>query len=568
MSFSNKFLLDQYVEDALSGNIVVCEKVKQACKRHLNDLEKSKDKDYPWKFDKEKGYRPLKFIQRFCRPTQGAHREMVLLPWTHFVVGSLFGWVSKETGLRRFRYGLVYLGRKNGKSLLAAGLSLYCCSNDNEQGARVYNLANAMKQARLTYDESMMMVKMSTELKQHFRAYREAIYYDKTQSKIEPQAADSERLDGLNCHFGVFDEIHEYKNYKLINVIKNSTGARQQPLILYITTAGTQLDGPLMDYYEKAADVLAGAIEDERTFYYLAELDRDDDPENTDCWVKANPNLGVSLSLDDMIEEWNDRRLIPAERNDFITKRLNLFVQAAEQSFVDFDVIKRNDERCELDKLEGKSCVAGFDLSTTEDFTSACLEFPLEDGKVFVLSHSFIPERKVKLDNENLPYAAWEKEGLLTICKGDYVDYRYVFDWFMRQAEKYAIILITYDPANAFRLVQDLKEYFGEEALILVRQGWLTLSPALKDIKELLLDGKVIHNGNKLLRWYINNIKLVEDRNGNWMPTKQGRYRKIDGFVAWLNAHSECMKLMKRGGVESGSVSFISRKALLEEKVC
>ncbi len=555
--------IDEYIEQVLSGEIVACKKVKQACQRHLDDLEKSKSKDYPWYFDKEKALRPIKYIGTLCKPTQGIYENVILEPWTHFVVGSLFGWVHKETGLRRFKYGLIYLGRKNGKSLIAAGLSLYCCSSDGERGARVYNLANAMKQARLTYDESVAMVKLSPELKGHFRPLREAIYYENTNSKIEPQASDSERLDGLNCHFGVFDEIHEYKNYKLINVIKNSTASRLQPLIMYITTAGFHLDGPLMDYYEKGADVLSGAIDDERTLYYMAELDEEDDLDDFDNWIKANPNMGVSVQLEDMIEEWHERKLIPQERNDFITKRLNLFVCADEQSFVDFEVVKRNCDVLDVDALEGHNCIGGFDLSNTEDFTSACVEFPLEDGKVFVLSHSFVPERKVKLDNENLPFRAWEKEGLLTICRGDYVDYRYVYDWFIEQSEKYAINQVTYDPANAFRLVQDLVGYFGEDALKVVRQGWITLSPALKDIKELLLDGKAVFNNNRLLRWYINNIKLVDDRNGNWMPTKQGRYRKIDGFAAWLNAHTETMKLMGYDDESDEPVGFISRKQLL-----
>jgi phage terminase large subunit-like protein len=403
-----------------------------------------------------------------------------------------------------------------------------------------------MKQARVVFDECKNMVKKSPLFQRHFKPVLHEIRYDKTFSKIEPQASDSEKLDGLNCHLGIFDEIHEYKDYKLINVIKNSTGARQQPLILYITTAGYQLDGPLMDYYEKAADVLEGVIQDERSFYFMAEIDEEDDVDDPTNWVKANPNLGVTLDLDTLIEEWNTRKHIPAERADFIAKRLNVFVQTDELSFIDHEIIKRNKDMIDLSELEGQNCIGGFDLSQTEDFTSACLEFPLDDGRVFVLSHSFIPRRKVELDNEKLPYREWEREGLLTICRGDYVDYKAVYDWFVEQSKRYLIDLITYDPANAFRLVADLQAH-GFQTQV-VRQGALTLSPALKDIKELLLDGKVVFNRNKMFRWYLNNVKLVEDRNGNWMPTKQSRYRKIDGFAAWLNAHTEVMKLMTAPG--------------------
>jgi phage terminase large subunit-like protein len=559
-SKTSKLLTTQYATDVVLGKIVASKKVRLACERHLNDLQRQGTEGFPFVFDEEKALRPIEFIERFCKPSKGNYKRLELQPWQHFIIGSLYGWVKEDTGLRRFKEGLIFVGRKNGKSTMVSGLANYGCSKDGEKGADVYLLANSMKQARVVFDECQKMVKSSPLLSKHFRVLRDAIHFDKTFSKIEPQASDSEKLDGLNAHLAIFDEIHEYKDYKLINVIKNSTGAREQPLILYITTAGYQLDGPLMDYYEKATDVLEGIIQDERSFYFIAELDEDDDIEDPANWVKANPNLGVTLKLETLIEEWNARKHIPAERNDFITKRLNLFVQSDEQSFIDFEIIKKNDGYIDPDELRGVTAIGGFDLSQTEDFTSACLEFPLEDGRVFVLSHSFIPRRKVELDNEKLPFDEWQKEGLLTICPGDYVDYKYVFDWFVKQSERFPIELITFDPANAFRLVADLQAYGFQTQM--VRQGAITLNPAMKDIKELLLDGKVVFNRNRLFRWYLNNVKLVEDRNGNWMPTKQNRYRKIDGFAAWLNAHTEVMKRMTlpHGG---GDVEVISISDLL-----
>jgi len=558
---SPKLLATWYAEQVVKGNIIASKNVKLACQRHLNDLKRAGTDDFPYVFDEDLGHRPIRFIEKFCKPSKGNFKQLILQPWQHFVIGSLFGWVHKETKLRRFKEGLIFVGRKNGKTTLISGLSLYGVSKDGENGADIPLLANSMKQARLLFDEAKAMVKASPKLRKYFRPLRDAIHYDETFSKIEPQASDSEKLDGLNTHIGVFDEIHEYKDYKLINVIKNSRGAREQPLLIYITTAGYQLDGPLVDYYELGTDVLSGAVTDERTFYFLAELDDPSEFDRPEMWVKANPNLGVSIKLEDMVEEWEKAKRIPAERNDFITKRFNVFVQSDEQSFMDFETIKRNDKVLDLKGLEGKTCMAGFDLSQTEDFTSACLEFPLDTGEVFVLSHSWIPEKKVMNDNEKIPYREWEKEGLLTICKGEYVDYQLIYDWFVEQSNKYNIELVTYDPANAYRLVEDLKSY-GFNTLA-VRQGYITLSPALKDVKELFLDGKVIFNQNKLFKWYLNNVKLVEDRNGNWLPTKQGRYRKIDGFAAFLNAHTEVMKKMvKPAG--NGSVDVISVKDLLK----
>lgn len=565
ISKGSKCLTTQYAEDVVNGKIIACRKVILACERHLRDIERQKSDDYPWVLDEELGYRPIAFMERFCKPSQGDYNKIVLLPWQHFVIGSLYGWVDKKTKLRRYKSGLIRVGRKNGKSTMVSGLSLFGCSKDGEHGARVYQLANSMKQARVVFDECQAMVKSSPDLKKHFRVLRDAIYFDATQSKIEPQASDSEKLDGLNCHLGIFDEIHEYKTYKLINVIKNSTGARRQPLIIYITTAGYQLDGPLMDFDERAADVLEGVIDDDRSFYYIAELDESDDLDDPSCWIKANPSLGTTIKLEDMIQEWEQRKGTPQERTDFITKRLNTFVQADEETFLTWDIIKRNKDHINLEDLQGRECIGGFDLSNTEDFTSACLEFPLDDGRVFILSHSFVPETKVKLDNEKLPFREWQSEGLLTICPGDYVTKETVYDWFVEQAQRYSIRLITYDPAHAFRLVQDIIAYGGEDWIKVVRQGALTLSPALKDIKEMFLAGRVVFNENPLFRWYLNNVKLVTDRNGNWLPTKQDRYRKIDGFAAFLNSHTEVMPLMNQMGGDSGGVGFISVKDLMRE---
>ncbi len=581
-SRSSKLLTTQYAQGVVAGEPPACRKVILACERHLRDLKRQGTEGFPWVFDEAKGHRPIRFIEEYCRPSKGNFKRLVMLPWQHFVIGSLYGWVHKETGLRRFNEGLIFVGKKNGKSAIVSGLSLYAASKDGENGADIYILANSMKQARKTvYEECQKMVRASPALSKRFRVLRDGIYYDRANASIEPQATDSDKLDGLNVHLGLFDEIHEYKHYKLINIIRESTAARDQPLILYITTAGFVLDGPLMEFYERGSDVLEGVISDERTFYYMAELDEGDDLEDPSCWIKANPSLGVTIKREAMIEAWNSSKSIPEQRTHFITKRLNIFVQAAEQPFIPFEVLKRNSGHLDIETMKGRVCIGGFDLSDSEDFTSACLEFPLTDedmvrirdaqgnfhevsipGSVFVLSHSWIPENKVKADNEKLPFEEWEKEGLLTIVKGPYVTKEDVFDWFVKISEIYSVRLITYDPAKAYRLVQDLRNYGGDEWLQVVRQGALTLSPALKDVKEMLLAGRVVFNENRLLRWYINNVKLVDDRNGNWLPTKQGRYRKIDGFTAWLNAHTETMKIMATPP-ETGGVQFISVNDLL-----
>src|SRR5699024_1380720 len=245
----------------------------------------------------------------------------------------------------------IFVGRKNGKSTLNSGLSLYSFSKDGENGADVYLLANTKQQAGIIYNEAKEMVKKSPRLRRQFQAKRDEIWFSKTSSKIEHRASDSEKLDGLNTHLGIFDEIHEFKDYKLINVIKKSRGSRKQPLILYITTAGYQLDGPLVNYYEQGSDVLDGVIVDDRTFYFIAELDDEEEFEQPEQWIKANPNMGVSLDLDTLVEDWEKDKRTPEERSDFITKQFNIFVNGAKMPFIDFDTLKKNNRHMNPSEL-------------------------------------------------------------------------------------------------------------------------------------------------------------------------------------------------------------------------
>jgi len=550
-----------YAKQVVAKKITASKKVIQACQRHLNDLERQGTDDFPWVFDEKLAHRPIQFIEKFCKPSKGVVNNLVMQGWQHFALGSLFGWIHKDTKLRRFKEGLIFVSRKQGKTTLLSGTAIYGSSKDGEKGADVILLANSMKQARILFDESKAMIKSSTPLSQRFRPLRDAIHYDATFSKIEPQASDSEKLDGLNTHLGIFDEIHEYKDYKLINVIKNSRQSREQPLIVYITTAGYQLDGPLMNYYEQSADVLNGVVTDERTFYYMAELDSPEEFDKPEMWIKANPNMDVSIKLDDMIEDWEKAKRTPSERNDFITKRFNMFVSSNVASFIDYDVLMRNNKYKDISVVANNYIgVGSFDLSDSEDHTSAYLEWAIPStGEVVLMGHTWVPQSKVDQDNEKIDYRALQEEGLLTIVPGEYIKKELIFDWFVEQSKKYKIEKIMYDPAKAFGLVEELKGY-GFECEV-VRQGFITLGPALDDLKERFLDGNVVFNDNRLFRWYTNNVVLKTDRNGNHLPTKQNKYRKIDGFAALLNAHVEVMKKFT-AHKGSGEIKFISLKDL------
>ncbi len=538
-----------YARGVLNGSIIACQKVRMACQRFVNDLKRSEeDPDWPWIFDPVKASRPIAFMEKYLVPSKGDYDRFELMPWQCFCEANLYGWVNRQTGLRRFTEGLIAVGRGNGKTTLLSGNAAFGVSKDDERGADIFLLANSKEQAAITFNECSAQIR-SSRIASHFRILRSAIYYDRTNGKIEHRASDSRKLDGLNPQMAIFDEIHQYRDFKLINVIKRGMNKRRQPLAIYITTMGTVLDGPLMHYYQLFTDaMIPGKLRPEvadRMFTFICELDENDDPEDYTLWVKANPSIGSLLDIDTLRTDWERCKHVPQERADFLCKQLNLFVNSGEAKFVDFEVLKRNDGQLDEAGLVGRECYGGFDLSLTEDFTAAALEFPLEDGRIFWLGHTWIPQKKAELDNEKIPYWEWAMKGYLTIVPGDYVKYELIFEWFREASKKYDIRSIGYDPANAMRLVQSM-QYAGMP-VNLVRQGPLTLNAPMKNLRELLLDGRVVFNNNELCRWYLDNVKIrqgVRDaEHENWLPTKAGRYNKIDGFAALLDAHAEQMRL-------------------------
>jgi phage terminase large subunit-like protein len=548
-----------YAKLVIQGEIIANKWVKLACERHLEDLKRSKeDPDFPWKFDEEKGWRPIRFIEKKCHPTKGSFKHLVMQPWQHFVVGSMFGWINKSTGVRRYRESLIFVARKNGKTELESGLADYMAGFDGENGPNVYFLANSQKQASLLYEGSRTMIQKSPWLSDRFVPNRSEIRYPKTGGKILAMSAEKNNKDGENVHFAVFDEIHEYQDYSLINVMRNSRGTRKQPLIVYITTAGYVLDGPLVDMVDQGHDTLDNYEDDinNRTFYYLASLDDKEEVNDPKMWVKANPNIGL-MQLADMITDFQNERRVPAQFADWLTKRFNIFSEVDELSYITPEILQKNTRHLDLEELRGRECVGGYDLSDTEDFTSACLEFPLDDGGVFILEHSWIPHARYERDKNPERIRKWEHDGEVTIIPGDYVDYSYVLDWFNEQAQKYDITIIRYDPAKAIRLNKELEEAGFETDK--VRQGFFTLGGAMQNFKELLLDGKVVFNEQSMFKWYLNNVHLRQDRNDNWLPTKTSQSRKIDGFAAALDAHVSVVDMLvepDNGGPASMYISF------------
>lgn len=537
-------LTTAYAEDVVNGFQTANQWIKRACKRHLMDLKRSKeDPEFMWRFDEEKAYRPIKFIEKKAVASKSETGHLAMQPWQHFFIGSIWGWVHKETGVRRFREALIFVARKNGKTTVESGLADYMAGFDGEEGANIYFLANSQKQSSILYEEAANMIKSSPWLSERFEVTRSEIRYPKKHGKIVAMSAEKKDKDGENLSFGVFDEIHEYEDYDLINVMKRSRGMRKQPLIVYITTAGTVLDGPLVDMVNAGQDCLKNLDQnvDERTFYFLASVDSEDEIYDPNMWIKANPNLGL-MDFAGLIGDFQHDKKSPRQLADWVTKQFNLFAETDDLSFITPETLAKNNRHYDISNLEGMDCIGGYDLSETEDFTSACLEFPLDDGSVFILEHSWIPNKRYMRDKNPERIKMWESQGEVTIIPGDFVDYSYVLDWFKEMADKYNILQINYDPAKAIRLNKELE--FAGFTTEVVRQGFFTLGGPMQNFKELLLDGRVIFNEQSMFKWYLNNVRLRKDRNDNWLPTKSSRSRKIDGFAAALDAHVTVINML------------------------
>lgn len=541
----------RYAEDVLGGKILANKSIMQAAQRFLDDLKAAEKPGARWKFDLAQGMKPVRFTEMFLAPSTGAYERMELMPWQQFIDVQAFGFISADNGYRRYREVLEFVARGNGKTTRVAGKCSYMTSKDGERGARNYIAANSRKQADIFFGEVRSQIASSKILDTHFDITLKTIGYPETKSTLETLTNDVYTLAGLVPHFVVKEELHAERRFDQINQIARAFKKRKQPMIWYPTSAGTVLDGPLIYYYNRAKSILDGdgAVDEavaDRFLAILYELDDNAEIDDPTMWIKANPALGVLLDLDDLIYDYNRCKHVPGEKADFITSQLNVFTNASDALFVDkalMDACAR--EPIDPRSLEGRACYGGFDLSTSEDFTAAVLEFDLPGGKTAIIHHSWVPQAKVdKNDVHGIDYYTLAMQGVLTIVPGKYVDYNLILSWFMQMRKVYRIQSIGYDPANATMLVRRLAaEGFNCRY---VRQGPLTLNAPMKNIKEMLLDETLLCGYDDMFLWYLRNVRLRNDffdvEKENWMPTKRDRQKKIDGFMAFLNAHTERMR--------------------------
>lgn len=541
--------IHDYAEAVLEGRVIAGRWVRLACARHFEDLEHGAERGL-W-FDQVEAQRWLDFFG-LLRHSKGewAGQPFQLEHWQQFVIGSVFGWRRTEDRCRRFRTAYNETARKNGKTTTLAGVGLGALTIDREPGAEIYAIATKREQAKISFDEAVRMVRASPSLQAMIRPFRLSLAADATASKLEPLGADSKTLDGLNSHVTLVDELHAHKSPLLYEVLETSMGSRRQPLTFVITTAGSDQSSFCWEQHEYAEKVLQGVIDDDTFFAYIAALDEDDRWDDERAWVKANPNLGVSVKLGKLREEVSSAKSTPRKQNAVRRLRLNEWTRA-ETRLLDLD---RWDENAgdrlpaEIEAANrGRRCYGGLDLSSTTDVTAAVFVWPPEDpdeGTLDVACRFWIPGDAIedRVVKHRVPYDLWVEEGWVIATDGDVVDHGEVCEEILRFHQVSPLEELAFDRWGSVQVSNTLTE----QGLTMVQfgQGYGSMSSPTKDLERLVLARMLRHGGHPVLRWMADNLEVSTDPAGNVKPRKPDHTKsskKIDGMVSLIMAISRAL---------------------------
>lgn len=542
---------EQYIDDVLNNRVVVCKYVRQAVERHVNDLKKSKKKNYPYHFSKLHAFKVLAFcaaIKLHKGEYKGKYIE--LSPSQAFATYCLFGWLKKSDDTRRYRKAYFEVARKWGKTTYAAIIAKYMFGFDGEGGAEIYTAATKRDQARICLDAAREIF-MQSKIDSYGTVSKHNIHNSITYSKIEAVSSDADTLDGLNPHCAIIDEYHAHKNNEVVDVMQSAMGSRKQPLLFFITTAGFKKTYPCFQQRKVCIDVLSGKKEQDDLFSIIYTLDDEDDWEDPKVWVKSNPNMGLNTLSDSILAEYRDAKNNPSKIVNFKTKHLNIWCDASN------DWISDKWRDClasyKSEDLYGRVCYVGIDLSSVSDITAIALFFPPNDEneKARVDFRFYLPEQTVKdKENKDVDYQKWVDEGYITLTTGASVDYHlirqhlsgaYMVSNRLEYKEDciwtlYDVAATGYDRWNSKSLINDLENIDGLQGFDKVNQTTTGLSSATKMLEKLTVNKEIEHNNNPVFNWMLSNVELEMDSSGNIKPNKDKSNNKIDGVAALVNA--------------------------------
>ncbi len=517
----------QYALDVVEGKVVAGKWIKLACKRYLDDLER--DDIY---FDVDDAQHHLDFYPIFCTHVKGklAGEPIELEPWQAFGLMNVFGWKTLD-GLRRFRTAYEEVARKNAKSTKLSGVGLYMLGFDGEGGAEVYSAATTRDQAKIVFNDAKEMGRKSPQLRRTFGFHQSNIHDLQSASKFEPLSSDAGTLDGKNVHCGLIDEVQAHKTRDVWDVVETATGAREQPLMYAITTAGSNKLGICYELREYLCKILEGVFEDDTFFGLIFTLDEGDDWTDENCWIKANPNLGISKKWDDMRRLAKKAQEMPTARNNFLTKHLNIWVNAA-VSWMNMDKWERAPKIAPDETLQQLPCFIGTDLANKLDIAAVVMVFPDSDGHYHILCKFYLPEEAIQIKARSIGnmYQAWADDGYITLTEGNIIDHEYIEDDIRAILSEHDVKAIGFDPWGSTQLSIKLAE--DGAPMVEVPQTVKNLSESMKEVEALVHAGKLHHGDNPVLNWMASNVTAKEDKNENVFPNKEHKDNKIDGMVA------------------------------------
>lgn len=498
----------------------------------------------PWRdagdcvFDEKRAAAPLEFIAGYMTHVKGelAGRPIRLEPWQQAPLVNIFGWYRPD-GTRRYRKVFYFVPRKNGKTTWVACVANYMLYCDGEPGAENYCAAADRDQASLVYGIAASMLHAQPELARHAKFYIVSKSVEVGTAVFRAISAESKTKHGYNCHLVIIDELHAQRDRTLVDVLETGTGARRQPLTIYITTSDFEREGSVCNETHAYATAVRDGTTGEPDPYFLPviyEASIDADWTDPDVWAKANPNLGISLKREYVEAECRKAQEVPAYENTFKRLHLNIRTEQATRWLVmeDWDACAG---AIDMEALKGRPCYAGLDLSKIADLSALVLVFDDDPGYT-VLPFFWCPEEAAELRerrDRGVPYLTWARQGFIEMTPGNAIDYRVIRKRINELALLYRIIDIGYDPYNASHLVQELQD---EDGLVMVefRQGAKSMSAPSKELERALRAGELRHGGNPILRWNASNVSVRVDSNENIMPDKKSSAEKIDGLVATI----------------------------------
>lgn len=526
--------IQEYYHRILTGEIVVGKWV-----RLLYDKVVSGLRDGLFYFNERKANRAIDFVETFCHHCEGRDDLITLELWQRSTICLMFGIVD-ENDLRIYREVFLVMGRKNGKSLFASACIAYMTYLDGEYGAKIYCLAPKLEQAAIVYENFYRMTTREPELSALVRKRRSDVYLEETNTTIRPLAFNAKKSDGFNPHMTICDEIASWpaeQGLKQYEVMKSALGARKQPMILSISTAGYVNDGPYDELMMRSTAVLLGTSEERRLLPILYMIDDIKKWDDISELRKANPNMDVSVSADFFVEEIAIARNSLSKRAEFLTKYCNI-KQASTQAWLPYSVVDAvTQEAYRLEDFRSSYCVGGIDLSQTTDLTACCVVIE-RDGKLYTFTKFFMPENKIDelQSREGVPYRLYVSQGLIQPSGENFVDYNDCFDWFRMLVEEYEILplQVGYDRYSAQYLVQQMEQYgFHMDD---VYQGE-NLTPVIHECDGLLRDQTLQLGDNNLLKAHFLNVGMKQNEETRKLrPVKIDARCHIDGFVAVIDA--------------------------------